>query len=447
MVYLNKIGLEIHASLKTESKLFCDCPNDKTASANVNTCEICLGHPGSKPRTNEEAVKKTILVCKALNTDLRNELVFSRKNYFYPDLSKNYQITQYEEPLGENGFLDADGRIKIKRVHLEEDPASITREDNNILVDYNRCGTPLVEIVTEPDISSAEQARLFMKKLLRTLKYLRVLDKNSSLKADVNVSNKKNNYVRVEVKNVTGFKEIQRCIEYEIERQKKEKVFNETRGWDAQKGKTYSMRKKESEADYGYIYEPDIPIIDVSEYLGLSLPVLAEEKIKFLVGKGINSEDAEIIADDPDIMSFFEKAMTSPVFSAKFFRSMVLGILNYNKISIDDYPPGPGEMKELLVLLESGVINEKTAKNILIKFLEGGFSPKAFVKKNNLEMLSDKDIDVFVDEVLAENPSAIEDFKSGEEKSLNFLVGMVMRKSGGKANPEQVKASVIKKIS
>ena len=438
--------MEIHASLKTQSKLFCDCPNDKTKDVNINTCPICLGHPGSKPSTNKEAVKKTILVCKALNTGLREDLVFSRKNYFYPDLSKNYQITQYEEPLGENGFLEANGKIRIKRVHLEEDPASITREEKNILIDYNRSGTPLVEIVTEPDIKDSDQARLFMKKLLRTLKYLRVLDENSSLKADVNVSNKKNNYTRVEVKNVTGFKEIQRCIEYEIKRQEKEKVISETRGWDAMDGETYSMRKKESEADYGYIYEPDIPIINIKHYLDLELPILAEEKVKQLTSKGIDNDDAEIICDDPDLVEFFEKSMTSPVFSAKIFRSMILGILNYNKLTISEYPATPNHIKELLELLENKVINEKIAKKILIGLLDKGFSPKEYVKKNNLEMLSDENISSLVDEVLKENEGALQDYLNGEEKSLNFLVGMVMKKSKGKANPEQAKSSVLKKI-
>lgn len=441
--------MEIHVTLNTNTKLFCGC-TAKGEEPNSSTCEVCLGHPGAKPTVNKEAIKKAVRVCKALNTKVRDKVIFSRKNYYYPDLSKNYQITQYEEPLGEEGFLIINNeKIGIKRIHIEEDPAAITREEKGILIDYNRSGTPLVEIVTDPDLKTSEEARLFMKKLLRTLKYLGVYDKGSVLKADVNVSTSKNNYTRTEVKNVTGFKEIQRCIEYEVKNQGDESK-EQTKSWDAAKGVTILMREKESEADYGYIYEPDIAPINVpKKILDEELPELAEGKIESYKDLGVKEEDSEIIAEEPLLARFFEETIqkSDPRATSKFFRSMLLGILNYNNISIEEYNAKPEDISELVNMLEKGLINEKTAKKILIELLEKELKPSKYVEENGLKLLTDKKaIKKMVEEAFKENPLAVKEYKQGNDKSLNYLVGVVMKKTKGKADPGLVSKIVKENI-
>ena len=260
------IGLEVHVELNTKTKLFCSCPTKGNEEPNSRTCEVCLGHPGSKPVLNKKAVEFALKLCLALNCKINPELIFSRKSYFYPDMAKNYQITQYDIPLGKKGKLNLSSgkEIGITRVHMEEDPASLVhpggmQQSSYVLVDYNRSGNPLVEIVTEPELSNAADARDFMKNLITILTYLEIFDENNNIiKADANISIKESGFVKAEVKNITGFKEIERALNYEIERQKKEvkegkKLHQETRAWDSEKGLSFSLRKKETEEDYGYI--------------------------------------------------------------------------------------------------------------------------------------------------------------------------------------------------
>src|SRR3990167_3615708 len=272
------IGLEVHCEINTDTKLFCSCPTKGNEEPNTRCCEVCLGHPGSKPVLNKKAVEYALKLCLALNCKINKELIFSRKSYFYPDMAKNYQISQYEIPLGSNGSLKlrSGKEIGIIRVHMEEDPASLVhpagmQESAYVLVDYNRSGNPLLEIVTEPCMESAAEARDFMKQLITILDYLGIFDVNNGIiKADANISIKESGFVKQEVKNITGFKEIERALNYDIARQKEavkegKKIVQETRAWDSEKGISFTLRKKETEDDYGYILDPDLVKTEINK--------------------------------------------------------------------------------------------------------------------------------------------------------------------------------------
>src|SRR3989338_193354 len=400
------IGIEIHVELNTKTKLFCGCPTKGSEEPNSRTCPTCLGMPGSKPVLNRKAVEFALKLCLALGCEVSPELIFSRKSYFYPDMAKNYQISQYEIPLGKNGKLRLKGgkEIGITRVHMEEDPASLVhpsgmKESMYVLVDYNRSGNPLAEIVTEPDMESADEARDFMKQLITVLGYLEIFDANGGIiKADANISVKESGYTRVEIKNITGFKEIERALMYEVNRQKDEArhgkaIAKETRSWDSEKGVTFSLRKKETEEDYGYVIDADLTAIEIgSKLLGeikKSMPELAQDKVKKFVEKHrIKKEDAEILAAEKALAEMFEKVAeeVDPVLAAKWLRRELVRVLNYNK-------------KEL----------------------------------------HEAEID--------ENTKAIEDYRKGEAKALNFIVGSVMRKTKGKATPKEVNEIILRVIN
>ena len=437
-----KIGLEIHVSLNTNSKLFCKCSTK--GDVNENVCEVCLGYPGSRLCLNENALVKCLKIAKALNCNLSEELIFSRKSYFYPDLSKNYQVSMLR-PLGLDGYVDVDGKnIGITQVHLEEDPASSTRAQGYSLLDYSRSGAPLAEIVTKPDISSAKEAREFMKTLLTILKYIDVFDLDGIIKADVNVSIKKNEYTRVEVKNVTGFKDIQRVIEHEIKRQEKEGAVLETRGWDSIVGKTYSMRKKESSLDYGYIYEPDIPVI--KNNFEIELPQMPIEKINKYTSLKITLENAKIISEDPLVANLFDKIIlvNDPVFSSLFFRTHLLSVLQDK--SLKDTKISSNNLNDLIKLFYEKQINKLGMEVILNELLIKDIDVNAFAKSKGLIQIKDESVlEDYAKEAISENPSAVNDYSLGEGKALNFLVGKVMQKSKGKANPGKV-AQLIKKL-
>ena len=305
------IGIEVHLELATDTKLFCGCATHGTDEPNTRTCEVCLGHPGSKPVLNKKALQYALRLCLALGSKISPSLIFSRKSYFYPDMAKNYQISQYEIPLGEKGSLNLDSgkKIGITRVHMEEDPAALIHPagmagSTYVLVDYNRSGDPLCEVVTEPELTSPEEARNFMKQLITVLTYLDIFDVNRCIiKADANISIKESGYKRVEIKNITGFKEIERALKYEVERQKQEvdSIAQETRAWDSEKGMTIAMRKKEVEEEYGYIIDPDLVKIEITKDMlkevEESMPELAQEKVqKFVKKHKITEEDAKVLA-------------------------------------------------------------------------------------------------------------------------------------------------------
>ncbi|MBN2367853.1 Asp-tRNA(Asn)/Glu-tRNA(Gln) amidotransferase subunit GatB [Candidatus Woesearchaeota archaeon] len=455
------IGLEIHVELNTKTKLFCSCPTQGSEEPNTRVCPICLGHPGSKPKVNKKAIEYSAKLATALNCKIAKELIFSRKSYFYPDMSKNFQITQYEQPLGEDGFIElGKNKIRIKRVHMEEDPAALIHPGGigiakYVLVDYNRSGNPLCEVVTEPDLSSPEEARDFMKSLITILRYLGIFDPEKNIvKADANVSIKEKGYVRAEIKNITGFREIERALAYEIERQKHSDVKQETRSWDAEKGITSSLRTKETEEDYGYIFDPDlVPIeIDTSwlKKLKSEIPEMPEKKSKRYVKEyKIAADDAFVITNEFSLTEIFEKAVkkVDPVLAARWIRRELIRILNYNKID-------PGEMKlnkeqfiSLLVLLKQKKITDNTAQKVLEKLVVEDIDVQKYIAENKLEAVSDSGvIDTYCKEAIAENPKAVEDYKAGNENSLNFIVGQVMRKSKGKADARDVKERIRKII-
>ncbi|MEM4336382.1 MAG: Asp-tRNA(Asn)/Glu-tRNA(Gln) amidotransferase subunit GatB [Candidatus Woesearchaeota archaeon] len=468
------IGLEIHVELDTETKLFCSCPTE-SEMPNTTTCEVCLGMPGSKPVVNKKAVEYALKLCVALNCKISPELVFSRKTYFYPDMSKNYQITQYEMPLGEDGFIELSENKKVGliRIHLEEDPASLIHlggisTSPFVLVDYNRSGRPLCEIVTKPEIYSAEEARDFMKKLITILCFLKIFDNRKCIiKADVNVSIKESGYVRVELKNITGFKEIERALIYEIERQRREfregkKILQETRAWNSELGITTLLRTKESEEDYGYIFDPDLVPVDITkdllEKIRSELPELpAEKKKRYIQELKINKDDANIISSDYVLSEIFErmvKRKISPIIAADWVRRELPRVANYNNKEVEDILQEENfteHFQEILELFSNKKITNIVARELLNKISDKTLykeakSPLEYVKEKNLFAVVDySEIEDVCKSVLKENEKAVEDYKKGEEKALNFIIGNVMRKTKGKANPEEVK-KIIKKL-
>ena len=461
------IGLEIHAELNTKTKLFCSCPTKGSDEPNTRTCEICLGMPGSKPVLNKKAVEFALKLCLALNCEISPELVFSRKSYFYPDMSKNYQTSQYEVPLGKKGNLKLKNgkEIGITRVHMEEDPASLIhpaglKDSQYVLVDYNRSGNPLAEIVTEPDLTSPDEARDFMKQLITVLDYLEIFDINSGvIKADANVSIKESDYTRVEIKNITGFKEIERALAYEVNRQKQEskhhkKIDQETRAWDSENGITFSLRKKETEEDYGYIIDTDLTLVEITEKwvkeIKKDMPELAQDKVKKFVEKNkIKKEDAEILAAEKELAEMFEKVAEeiNPILAAKWLRRELIRVLNYNKKELHEVEINENHMIDLLKLVEQKKITDNVAAKILEKLIEKPFDIKEYVKKEGLEAVSDvSELEKFCREAIKENPKAVEDYKKGETKALNFIVGKIMQKTRGKATPKEVNDILIRLI-
>ncbi len=437
-----KIGLEIHGYLDTKEKLFCTCKAEhglKKVSPNMNICPICTGMPGAKPMLpNEEAIKKIIQIGLMLNCKINNKFLWQRKHYDWPDLPKGYQTTisgSYSIPVGENGkFLD----VRIREVHLEEDPAKWNPEDG--CIDYNRSGMPLVEIVTEPDFKNAEQVSLWLKQLILTLSYIKALDKDAGIKSDVNISLYGD---RVEIKNVNSISSIVEAIKYEAKRQEKEKPLKkETRAWLDDKKETIKMREKEESADYRFIPEPDLPVIKLTEkeikQIKEKLPESPAEKLEKIIKKHkINPKDAEVLTSNLELVEFFEKvAEKVPAdFALPWVTIELLRVLNYNKKTLDDKEVEikPEHFSELLNLVREKKITELKAKQILNDFIPKSFSPKQEAKKS--ERITDKkELSGIIDKVLKSNQGAIEDFKAGKPEALNFLMGEVMKESNRRAD-------------
>lgn len=458
------IGLEVHVTLNTKSKLFCQCSIGKTSKPNTSVCEICLGFPGAKPFINKQAVLMALKTAIGLNCQINNPVFFSRKTYFYPDLAKNYQITQYEKPVGVNGFLKLSGqKIKISRVQLEEDPGAIVYEQGLTesqfsLIDYNRSGIPLIEIVTEPVISSPSQAQDFLKILAINLEYLEVFEPfEAILKVDANISLQ--GHQRVEIKNILGFKEVEQALDSEIKRQQKmilskTQIERETRGFDQKTGMTFSLRKKETEQDYGYIFDPDLPIIQFDNKtvnsMKKSMPELFEEKkTRFQEKLGLKEFDARVIASIPALSILFEQTIKKADIktSAGFFSRELLAIINYNNLSLKKANLSWQAIAELIELLQKGQVSEKNAKQAMIKYALEKILPKQFLLQSNLLLdLKQENMEKTVNQVVAENAMAIKDFKAGNKKALNFLVGLVMKKTKGKTQPRQVQKLIQEKI-
>lgn len=442
------IGLEVHVQLKTVSKLFCSCPT--TASEpNSAVCPTCLGHPGSKPVINQKALEFGVKIALALGCSLSRMIAFSRKTYFYPDLSKNFQITQYEIPLGAHGalILDSGAIIGIARLHVEEDPAALIHESGGVLVDYNRSGIPLCEIVTKPELHSPEEAREFMNKLVNILMYLGVFDPESAIKADVNVSVRERGFTRVEIKNITGFKEIERALVYEVARQKQEDVVRETRGWNSDKGITFSMRTKETEEDYGYIIESDLPAFTFEQNwidtIKKTIPELPQQRAQRYVSKlKIDSTDAKIIASDLSIAQLFDNVIqkSNPPLVSKWFRRELLRVLNAKDKQLRETPITVDVLVELFELLEQKKITDRIGQQIMEMLVDEPFSPREFVEQQSLGRVGDEtELGMLCDRIIAENPQAVTDYKNGVEKALKFLIGKAMALTKGQADPVLLK--------
>lgn len=432
---------------------------------NSRVCEICLGFPGSKPSLNKKALDYGLKVALALNCQINKEFFFSRKTYFYPDLAKDFQITQYEIPVGENGYVELDSgkKIRIRRVHLEEDPASLVHgagisSSAFCLIDYNRSGIPLVEIVTEPDMSDAAEAREFLNKLLNLLQYLEIFALGEDiLKCDTNISF--DGSERVEIKNVSGFKNVERALCSEAERQKKElsegkKIPRETRGFNEEDGSTYSLRSKETEEDYGYIFEPDLSKIEVDgkwlSEIKKQLPELPEQKAKRFVSQyKMTGYEAKVICSEYDISKFYEDVAkkADPQLSAKFISRELLGILNYNDLTLHDSGMKAEAITDLISLIEQGKVSEKNAKLALIKYALEKILPKDYLRKENLLMdASGSAVEDAIASVLKQNPSVFADYKASPDKVINFVTGQVMRLTKGKADPRTLMKAVKEKL-
>lgn len=458
------IGLEIHASLGTKTKLFCACTTEE-AEPNSATCEVCLGHPGSKPVLNKTAVEFATKIALALNCKTNESFFFSRKTYFYPDMSKNFQITQYEIPLAEQGFVELPlgKKVRIRRVHMEEDPAALIHpngmgKSNYVLIDYNRSGLPLVEIVTEPDIESPKEARDFLDKMENVLKYLGVLKGENPLKVDCNISLEGG--ARVEIKNVSGFAAVEKALNFEIIRQKQEirmgkKVEQHTRAYDAETGLTVALRKKETEEDYGYIFEPDLVKIALSEKeiseIQKTMPELPDSKAKRFQQKYSLAEyDAKVLCADFELGKLFEKMVelgAEPKTSSKLLTRELLAVLNHDSLELSEIKVFAKDFAELVGLTVDGKVSDKNVKNSMINYISGNKeSPKQFLEKNNLLISSSINADEIVEKIISSNQKAADDYKKGNEKALNFLAGLVMRETKGTLDPKKAQELLKSKL-
>lgn len=481
MQYEPVIGLEIHVELSTESKMFCGCAVTFGEKPNTQTCPVCLGLPGSLPVINEKAIESTIKIGLALQCRVAPFTQFHRKNYFYPDMPKNYQISQYDLPLCVGGFIDVDmesytHRVGITRVHLEEDTGKLVHisETGRIagadysLVDFNRAGIPLVEIVTEPDIRSPEEAKAFVQKLKSILEHLEVSDcdmEKGSLRCDANTSlrvlDTEKFGTKTEIKNMNSFRALQRGLAYEIERQREllesgEEVFQETRHWDANANVTLPLRTKEEVHDYRYFPEPDLVPMEPSgtwvEELRESLPELPDARLgRFVQSYGLSTYDARILTSSKAAGDFFEEAAKGYP-KAKVVANWIIGelagMLNAANLEIDECAVTSKHLVELLKLIDKGTISGKIAKTVFKEVFDTGKLPHVIVEQMDLVQISDESaIDKFVEQVIAENPAVVEKFKQGKEKALGFLVGQVMKLSQGKANPQLVNKLLKEKLS
>ncbi len=438
-----KIGLECHVELveNIKTKIFCSCPNTGPDIPNTRTCPTCLGLPGSKPNFNKEILKVSLKIALALNFKINEEIYFSRKTYYYPDLPSSFQITQYEIPLGIKGNFDS---INLKRIHMEEDPGKLIHEDNYVLIDYNRSGTPLVEIVTEPEFESPQHVKIFLQKLLTTLEYIGAYNRKSesSLRVDANIST---TGARVEIKNIGSIKDVEKALKIEIERQKKEvPKTQETRGWDPNLQSTILMRTKEAEEDYGYIFEANLPKITISkeliEQIKKILPELQDEKTqRFVRQYHMKVDDAKVLTSYLTLANLFERVAKKINYeiATMWFVREIPKILNYNKITLEEWDISDNEIIELLNLLQNKKITARTAQKVLERLSKEKFSPKEYIKKNNLILQASEDeLEKIVIKVIQNNKTVVDDYKKGSEKSFHYLIGQIMKETRGTADPK-----------
>ncbi|MBI4666507.1 MAG: Asp-tRNA(Asn)/Glu-tRNA(Gln) amidotransferase subunit GatB [Nitrospinae bacterium] len=477
MDYETVIGLEVHVQLSTDSKLFCACSTKFGADPNGNTCPICLGMPGVLPVLNREVVKRAVMVGLATGCSITPLSRFARKNYFYPDLPKGYQISQYDEPICQHGKVEIslNGQPKtigLTRIHMEEDAGKLIHGENlghpdSSYVDLNRACVPLLEIVSEPDLRSSEEAKRYVEKLKTILEYLDVSDCNmeeGSLRVDANVSIRPMGAekfgTRAELKNMNSFRFLTRAIDYEVERQKNiledgGSVVQETRLYDPDRNITLSMRGKEEAHDYRYFPEPDLTPLCVEkewiEEIRGALPELPDAKRdRFMAQYALPQYDAEVLTASRGVADFFEqtaKGVKNPKLASNWVMSDVLRILNDSGVSAADCPVKPAMLAEMISLIEQDVISGKIAKTVFEEMEKSGASPKKIVEEKGLVQITDTSaIEAEIDKVLAANPSQVAEYKAGKTKVAGFFVGQIMRATKGKANPDLVNKLLAEKL-
>ncbi len=474
MQYEAVIGLEVHAQLSTDTKIFCSCSTQFGAEPNTHTCPVCTGMPGSLPVLNAKALQYAIKTGLAVNASIAPYSRFARKNYFYPDLPKNYQISQYELPICEGGFIeiktdDSVKRINLTRIHLEEDAGKNIHEGSSpySLVDFNRTGVPLMEIVSEPDIRTPREASAYMRKLRDILRYLEVCDGNmeqGSLRCDANVSvrpsGQKEFGVKVELKNMNSFRFVEKALEYEIGRQIKlleegGTIRQETRLFDASTGTTHSMRSKEQAHDYRYFPDPDLtPIITNQEMISeiqRQMPELPDAKYKrFIDLYGLPALDAEMLVEDKRLAEWYEEAVRAggnPKAISNWIMGDLMRLLKEDNKTIDDCPIKPLHLVKMLSLIERGTISGKIAKTVFQEMFKTAKDAEVIVREKGLVQISDSsEIEKTVDEIVAANPKEVERYIKGEDKLFGFFAGQVMKATKGKANPQMVNELLKKKL-
>jgi aspartyl-tRNA(Asn)/glutamyl-tRNA(Gln) amidotransferase subunit B len=488
MKYQPIIGLEVHIELNTKSKMFCSCPNDpEERRPNVNTCPVCMGHPGTLPVINQEAVKKVIKTGLALNCQIPEYSKFDRKNYFYPDLPKGYQISQLYQPLCREGFLMiSDRRIRIREVHLEEDTGRLAHPEgeNYSLVDFNRAGIPLMELATEPDLRSAKEARQFAEELHLIMHYLNVSDadmEKGQMRVEVNISLSKGEEdkssssplatarvkevklgTKVEIKNLNSFRSVERAAEYEIKRQtelleKGKKIVQETRGWNDIKGETISQREKEEAHDYRYFPEPDLPPLHFTEKeiqeIRAEIPELPHQREeRFGREYELDEKNVEILVYNKNLGEYFEKVVSELPsnltkdellkmikLASNYLITDLQGLIKGENLLVERLLITPENFAEFITLIFEGKISSKIAKMVLVEMFKTGADPSHIIEEKGLTQITNEaEIKKIIKEVVSKNPKAVEDFKKGKENAPQFLIGQIMNVSKGKVSPQIV---------
>lgn len=458
------IGLEIHLELATESKMFCSCKNEFGQAPNTVVCPVCLGHVGTLPRINKTAVEYAIKAGLAFDCDIRTNMKFDRKKYYYPDLTKGYQITQQDEPIATDGYLEVEGdeglkKVRIERIHMEEDTGKSTHTaDGHTLLDYNRAGVPLIEIVTRPDMSSSEEARQFLETLRQRLKFIGVSDvkmEEGSLRCDVNINIKDEEGNRTgiaEIKNLNSFRAVVRAIEFEEKRQANMLANNElgtkeTRRWDDVSQTTILMRKKDEENDYRFTVDSDLPRLVLEESyiqeIKDNLPELPNEKRKrYQEEYKLSDYDANVLSQSKEVADLFEQTLAEihdPQLVANWIQTEVMRRLKEYEIDASEMKLSIANFSKLLNLVKEDKISNNVGKKVLRDIFDTNEDPEKLVEERGLIQISDTSfLDNLVKETLDENPQSIEDYKAGKDRALGFLMGQIMKKSKGKANPQQV---------
>ena len=469
------VGLEIHVQLATASKIFCSCSTEFGKPPNANTCPVCLGLPGALPVLNSQVPEFAAQLGLALNCDIRMDSQFARKNYFYPDLPKAYQISQFDRPICENGWLEIETesrgkrRIGITRIHMEEDAGKLIHADGSdeSLVDLNRAGIPLLEIVSEPDVRSAEEAKAYMEKIHAIATTIGVSDgdmEKGHLRCDANVSlrplGQEEFGTRTETKNLNSFRFVQQAVSYEMERQREEildgkKIVQETRLWDSDRKVTFSMRSKEEADEYRYFPDPDLPIVRLSseliETFRNNLPELPDAKrLRFIEEHGLNTNDAEFLSASREISEYFEKVLAleaSPKLTCNWIIGDLTHVMNESGKTLKDINLSPEHLADLTKFIESGEISSKIAKTVFEEMLASAKAPEVIIEEKGLKQISDEgELGRIASELLAANPEQVEQYRAGKTKVIGFFVGQMMKQTRGRGNPAVINRLLKEKL-